>query len=937
MKIVKPKDLAGLFRFFQNQRRYYLCLSTLFFFPFAQPRALFSEQKLWPFAKARLGKGFALDEGMPKPRGEYLVCGSAFAPGGGETGQATVEVRMGPLSKLLTVFGDRTWTRSPDHFDRLVGNSWLIGPVQPFAEMPLTWDRAFGGPEFAANQAGKGHLPVGTEPVEGQSPLPNLEQPEQMMAGPWAEPRPAGLMPRDIGSPPRAAKAGTFDAAWLREMFPGLPADLDWGMYSMADDDQQNAGYWSGGEDFAIRGMHPDRQQVQGRLPGLRPRAFVKTRGGEDFDEVGLDLDTVWLFPREECGVLVYHGTREIASWDGRELSDLLLAYEYQDGLSRPLEDYRASLANRRRRGQAGLWSLRQDDLQPPEGTPRPPEAPRPQAPPPPQREKALKALERNDADLGRTLGQAGAKLEAVCKKFKLDPGPYLAKLKPPAAAASRVPESPPALRGLGDLSALMAFMSSEAPRMRREAAGLRSQAQAEMKSSQAELAKWRSLADEKLEAQAKKQGLDPKELMRRGREMDPDKEDVPGRMRAMARSMGKPERAPDTPEAKAEMERGRKALMEGAKKLEMAQAKAKKLEAAAAKVNPPRPAVGAHAMPPPELKSPPLRLADGQKALAVLAAGGSLAGADLTGADLTGADLAGADLKGVILESAILSRADLSGADLGRAVLSRAELDGAKLSGAKLVGANLGKARAQGADLSGCDLTRAVLDGADLGGAKLAGCLLGACQAHRTIFSRADLSSAKAAKAKFIQCDLKGAKLAGAELSGAMFYRTALDGADLSGAKAAKASFTKASAQKALFDGAELGGVRLALGADFSGASFKKAAAAGANWRGSGLEGADFSEAMLDGGDFGRCRLAEAVFYRASAKKTQFAGCDLSRASMRGINLMQGSLMEASLDHTDLTGSNLFNVNMINTRWNHAELEGANVKRTSLAGGRLS
>ncbi len=938
MRVVKPRDLGILHRFYEHQRRYYLSVAALACFPFEQPRALFPEQQMWRFVMGQLGKQVPLDEGMPKPRGEFLVAGACFAPGGRPAETVEVEVRVGPLVKRLLVFGDRVWLKSSDHFDHLVGNSWVMSDPEPFSEKPLTWDRAFGGPEFPQNPLGKGFIDPNQQPEAGVSPLPNLEDPEQLMAGPWAVPRPACFMPLDISWPQRSQKAGTYDRAWLKQFFPGYAPDLDRGLFNQAPEDQQLEGFWAGNEEFQVRGMHRDKEKVEGRLPGLRTRAFVLIPGEqEEFSEIEMHPDTVWLFPGQERGVVIHRGVREVAHWDGREIRTLVLAYEYAGGRSREAADYRLSLSRRSNRKEAVLWALRQDDLQPPEGVPRPREVKLPPPPPPPGTE----AVEKKVAEMQKQARQAAQqgidKFKAICARFKVDPAKYLPKKGNPFAGPVSMPSPPslPRLTGPQDLPALMEFLGQQVPDFKARSAAMKKDARSQVEKARREMERHRAKAQELLQKQCRKFKVDYQKVLQQAKSPEVAKQDLAGPLQKLQDQLEKAGNRVPGAEGRARLGEVRSRLDQGiaqAKKMqgqvEKAQAQAKKIMDKMAAAS----AQGAHVLPPPELKPPPEREKTAAQALAAAAAGRSLAGWDLAGVDLRGADLAGVDLKGAMLDSADLSRADLSRADLSRAVLVRARLEGAKLAGAKLAGANLGRSRAAGADFSGAHMEKVVLEEADLAGAVLAGVVLGKALVRKAHLAGADLSGVQARQGLFMDCDFTGARLQDADFSRALFNRARLDRADFSRAKLEKATFVKSRARGARFDQARMPGVRLALEADFQGASFRRAQAPRSNWRQSNLEGADFSGAVLDGGDFGRCRLAGAVFFRVSARRTQFSSCDLTGAVLAGSDLLQGSLMYSHLEDTDLSLANLFNLNFMGVEWGPGvKLDGSNLGRTLL------
>jgi len=101
---------------------------------------------------------------------------------------------------------------------------------------------------------------------------------------------------------------------------------------------------------------------------------------------------------------------------------------------------------------------------------------------------------------------------------------------------------------------------------------------------------------------------------------------------------------------------------------------------------------------------------------------GANLERANLEGANLEEANLEGAILRGAILEGANLVRANLERANLERANLGGANLGGAILEGANLEGANLEGAYLEGANLEGANLVEANFEGAYLEGTILEG-----------------------------------------------------------------------------------------------------------------------------------------------------------------------------------------------------------------------
>jgi len=124
----------------------------------------------------------------PKPRTDVIVCGRARTPGANPLTSMDVSVSVGESRLVIRVFGDRTWQRD--------GGKWEPTDPEPFTEMPLDAEHAFGGVlenEWGelgnpVNPKGKGWY-IYEDQAEG-GPLPNLEDPDDRMTSPTQNPEP---------------------------------------------------------------------------------------------------------------------------------------------------------------------------------------------------------------------------------------------------------------------------------------------------------------------------------------------------------------------------------------------------------------------------------------------------------------------------------------------------------------------------------------------------------------------------------------------------------------------------------------------------------------------------------------------------------------------------------------------------------------------------
>lgn len=243
---------------------------------------------------------YASDFVLFKHHGDILLTGTCHVPGGNPQRGCEVTLGVGGWRKSLSVFGDRFW----------VGGK--ASEPQLFTSMPLNYENAFGGTGFDKNPVGKGMGDITTLGGQILHPLPNIENCDHYISSPNQRIDPAGFGPLRDGWGDRAKLSGTYGADWLKNNWPHLPPDFDWGYYNGAPRDQQVKGYFRGDETLLFENMHAEHAQYSSALPGLRPRLFMEE--GESFQEVSLNLDTMWIDMDTEKLVLVWRGLAGVPS-----------------------------------------------------------------------------------------------------------------------------------------------------------------------------------------------------------------------------------------------------------------------------------------------------------------------------------------------------------------------------------------------------------------------------------------------------------------------------------------------------------------------------------------------------------------------------------------------------------------------------------------------
>jgi len=241
---------------------------------------------------------------LTKKTTDVLVIGHAYAPIGYTATGIDVGFKVGPLTKLLRVYGDRHWD---------IEGGWST--AKPFEKMPLIYERAFGGADHRSDNPDRDwdwRNPVGTGfavsrlNLAGEA-LPNIEYPNQLLQSWNDRPEPAGFGPLCSHWQPRASFAGTYDDNWMKNRQPLLPEDFDDRFYQCAPIDQQTPFFLNGGESAALKGLTPDG----GLLHFLLPKIYLgfETRFYDGSREIHKNrkLHTIIIEPDFPRVSLVWH------------------------------------------------------------------------------------------------------------------------------------------------------------------------------------------------------------------------------------------------------------------------------------------------------------------------------------------------------------------------------------------------------------------------------------------------------------------------------------------------------------------------------------------------------------------------------------------------------------------------------------------------------
>ena len=890
MKIVKPLTLGILNRPYRYKGQNHFVVAALGFFKLgaATESRFLTENLQWPKVVKALPPGRPVDEVMPKLRGEVLLAGQAHAPGGKAVCRMNVRVCVAGVDgapgvdKSLCVVGDRSWRYG-------LLRRYTVSNAQPFAAMPLVYERAFGGIGHAGNPTGCGYLhsrlPGFSAPASGA--MPNIEMPCAPVKAPWKRYRPAGFGPIDMSWEPRSRKHGTFDQRWIERDAPGLAENVDWSLFNVAPEDQWMSTHFQGGECYRLEGFDPARPVIEGRLPQARARAFVLRQGKnvDTAEEVPLHMDTVWFLPEQGIGVVLYHGQTGIDDSDALDIAAVMVGYEHA-GAPKSLAHYREVLALRLDPETAALHAFNESQLAP-QRTP----------------EEIARRLARQEQETAALLEKQQALLDELDADFwagsgmQTPPGHV-----PPAARAPALggPSQQAIDDGDFDLSEMMQRARAIAEQAAIAGAAKLAELDAELKTAMPPAA----VAD--LEAQKtaafERASVAAFDLL----PADTAAALLPPEYAALLQTLDDADKALD----QAKRDAVRQNLMT------LPALRRKGRNAAMSATAPAEPLL------------PETAQWLGAQALQWHLGGTCLAGRDLAGADLRDADFSGADLREIMLEQADLRGANFSNANLAGATFTGALLDSADFSGANLTNANFCRSKGKAIRFAGANLGFVRAIEASWPQAVLGNAVLNDCIALKIDLTGATLDGAQVHRAILIEATAPSSTWRDTSLEKTVALLANLEAADFSGASLHKAVLMDARLHASNWTGATLNGIYGGGKADWSNAILRNARAEACGWHGASFTGADLRDGHFLRCDFGQCDMSRADLRKGLFSRSLFMRTKLPHVCAQDADFFQALCRKTDFTCADLRGANLVQVECSGALFTHAKLDGIRIDK---------
>jgi hypothetical protein len=293
------------------------------------------------------------DKAPFKPKTDIVLVGKAYAPEGKPCKSLIATLKVGPIKKSVCIFGNRYW----DYIDPITTMGIpAISETEPFTEMPIVYELAYGGIDENAkktsvnwckeNPIGQGFIAEKTVASIDRKPLPNIEDPNNLITSWDTKPFPMGFGFFPKNAYPRIKYAGTFeditDSEGKKQPATQMPKDFDFAFYNGAHPDLQVEGYLQGNEEVELINLSKKGNAhfyLSGIKPNIKITKFAETIdwGNENLDveriptkteTISAVLDTLVFLPDEDIFYQVWRGLCPLQNLDIEEIKSIEIEME---------------------------------------------------------------------------------------------------------------------------------------------------------------------------------------------------------------------------------------------------------------------------------------------------------------------------------------------------------------------------------------------------------------------------------------------------------------------------------------------------------------------------------------------------------------------------------------------------------------------------------
>lgn len=285
----------------------------------SRPEHFVTEAEIWEAWKRAPLSLSVLDVAEPKPFAEYLIAGHAGVGHPVKTLDASADI--GGLKRHWRIEGE--------------GRRGAMG-VESFLSVPLDHTSAWGGKDNKENPLGRGSND-GLRPLLMTLSADGSAQERSPLAAPAPVPHEFLLRKAHIDK-----VAGSIASkAYLETAFPGLPADIDRRYFQMAPPAQWlPEAAWPDRVPFELQGVGAQSLPINGVLPAVRGRAFIRRHASEALEEIELIRKTLWFLPDSDIALIIFTGDAQLTHLLDESIESLMLALDRCDA-PRPLDYFR--------------------------------------------------------------------------------------------------------------------------------------------------------------------------------------------------------------------------------------------------------------------------------------------------------------------------------------------------------------------------------------------------------------------------------------------------------------------------------------------------------------------------------------------------------------------------------------------------------------------